>query len=162
MQNRRVVAPIPTHFKEGDRFVATGTLPSCETCWLKEKCSILKKGWLYEVKAKLGVIEHPCKIHGKVVVAELEEIGVSLIVPSRLAIEGSVIEYSPIYCDNKKCPLWSDCTGRKHKLGKRVKVKVNQVIEKVNCPKGYSLYKIIGIPQNVIVRHRPNKKKKTF
>ncbi|ALU11707.1 hypothetical protein EYM_03945 [Ignicoccus islandicus DSM 13165] len=162
MAGKKLVVPIPTHFKEGDRFIATGILPSCESCWLKEKCSVLKRGWLYEVKAKLGVIEHPCKIHGKVVVAEVEELGVPLIVPAKLALEGSIVEYTPIYCDNKKCPLWEECTGRKHKLGRRVKVRINEVIEKVECPKGYTLYKVIGIPQRVNTRLKSERRKKTF
>ncbi|UXD21418.1 hypothetical protein IPA_04065 [Ignicoccus pacificus DSM 13166] len=159
----KVIAPIPTHFKVGERFVATGLLPTCETCWLKEKCGQLKKGWIYEVKAIIGRIEHPCKLHGKVVVAELEELGVSLVVPSKLAIEGATVEYTPIACDNKNCPLWGDCTGRKHRLGRRVRVKIVSVIEKVDCPKGESLYKVIGIPERVERRprkgHRRNKRK---
>ena len=155
---KRYIVPIPSHFKVGERFVASGILPTCETCWLKEKCSQLKRGWIYEVVAKVGKIEHPCKLHGKVVAAEVKEIGLPLVVPSHLAIEGATVEYSPIFCDNKSCPLWDVCTGRKFRLGRRVKVKIVEVIEKVDCPKGFSIYKVIGLPERVRRNGRKSKK----
>ncbi len=141
---KKLVVPIPTTFKVGERFVATGVLPTCEECWLKEKCAQLKRGWIYEVVAKIGTIEHPCRLHGKVIVAEVKEIGVPLIVPSRLAIEGATIEYTPLFCPNKKCELWSECTGRKYRLGRRAKVKIVEILERINCPEGNSLVRIIG------------------
>jgi len=150
----RVIAPVPAHFGVEERFVSTGLLPTCNECWLKEKCGILKKGWIYEVKAIVGKIEHPCKLHGKVIMAELEELGISLVVPTKLAMEGITVEYSPLACDKRDCPLWSECTGRKHRLGRRVKVKIVGVIEKVECPKGISLYKVIGIPERVPMRRK--------
>jgi len=146
---KRYVVPIPSHFKVGERFVASGILPTCDECWLRDKCSQLKRGWIYEVITKIGAIEHPCKIHGKVVVAEVKEIGIPLIVPSHLALEGATVEYSPIFCKNKKCPLWDECTGRKYRLGRRLKVKIVEVLEKVECPRDLSLYRVIGIPEKV-------------
>jgi len=143
------VLPVPKEFNVGDQFVAIGTLPLCEGCLLKERCEQYKKGWIYEVKSKVGLVEHDCKIHGKVVMGEVEEVGVPLVVPKRLALEGVTIEYSPLKCKRRDCPYWKECAGSTHGLGERVKVKVKKVLEELKCPEGHPLVKVIGVPLNV-------------
>jgi len=150
------VLPVPKEFKPGDRFVAVGTLPLCEGCMLKERCEEYKRGWIYEVKGKVGLVEHDCKVHGKVVMGEVEEVGIPLILPKRLAIEGATVEYTPSKCTNKKCPHWRDCTAP---WGERVKVKVREVLEEVQCPLGLPLVRVIGVPVEVKRRTRRNIKK---
>ena len=141
------ILPVPKEFKAGDRFVAIGTLPLCEGCLLKDRCGQYKKGWIYEVKGKVGLVEHDCKIHGKVVMGEVEEVGVSVILPKKVAIEGATVEYVQHVCNKKDCPLWKECTAYK---GKRVKIKVKEILEDVKCPLGYSLVRAIGVPLEVV------------
>ncbi|NPA85284.1 MAG: hypothetical protein GXO07_04675 [Crenarchaeota archaeon] len=151
----RKVVPVPKEFDTGDRFVALGTLPLCEDCFLRERCKEYKKGWIYEVKAKVGMVEHDCKIHGKVVMGEVEEVGVPLVIPKRLAIEGVTVEYTPTRCGERNCPFWKDCS---RSIGDRVKIKVREVLEDVECPKGYSLVKVIGLPVEVVRKKRFKKR----
>ncbi len=158
MDDKKIL-PVPKHFRPGDRFVALGTLPLCEGCFLKERCEQYRKGWIYEVKALVGTVEHKCKIHEGVIMGEVEEVGVPLVIPKRLAIEGATVEYSPLFCKRKNCPNWGDCTGKKHGLGKRVKVKIKEVLEDVECPEGHALVKVIGVPRSVGRRKLINRRR---
>jgi len=146
---KRLITMVPAALKPLDRFVAIGTLPMCEKCWLKEKCSQLKRGWIYEVKNILGQVKHKCPIHGEVVVAEVEELGVSLVIPKKVAIEGATVTYVPIACKRKECPHWSECTGKRYGLKGQVRLKIVEVIGEVQCPEGHALVKVIGTPESV-------------
>ncbi len=156
--SERIITMVPATLKPLDRFVAIGTLPMCDKCWLKDKCSKLKKGWIYEVKNVLGQVKHKCPIHGEVIVAEVEELGVPLVVPKKVAIEGATVTYTPTFCKRKDCPYWGECTGKKYGLRGTVKVKIVEVMEEVECPEGIPLVRVIGRPEAGITERKDGRR----
>lgn len=131
----------------------------CDNCWLKEKCSQLKRGWIYEVKNILGQVKHKCPIHGEVIVAEVEELGVSLVVPKKVAIEGATVAYVPITCKRKKCPYWGECTGKRYGLKGQIRLKIVEILDDIECPEGHALVKVIGRPESTVVRWKGGRRR---
>lgn len=133
--------------KVGFRFVASQPPEVCRGCKLFLACmSKLKPGKVYEV-VELKDKEHYCPLYeGTVKVVKVAEAPVEVLVKSNLAVEGATVEPLIEEC-GKKCPLKTYCCPEWVEPGKKVKVKIFQVIEDVSeravC--GKKLKKVAGM-----------------
>lgn len=124
--------------KEGKEFIYLGIGGECKNCRLKTICSNLKKGRKYRI-TKVREKHHECKIHdGGVRAVEIEEMSIIAAVPSELA-EGTVANFRAIECKNIGCENFHYC----HLLIKEKKYRIEEVIEDIECPKGFDLKKVV-------------------
>ncbi|MGC8630158.1 MAG: UPF0179 family protein [Thermoplasmata archaeon] len=127
--------------KTGTVFQFLGPLVDCKDCSLKNVCFGLDFGKFYRITA-LRAKEHACILYpdNKVVSIEIEEIPVPLNLPKKQAIEGGIITYSELNCDNIDCDNYSSCKMLGLKDG--MKITIMDVGEKVDCPKGLDIVKV--------------------
>ncbi|MCQ8892377.1 MAG: UPF0179 family protein [Candidatus Methanosuratincola sp.] len=133
--------------KVGFRFVASQPPEVCKGCKLFLACmSKLKPGKVYEV-VEVKDKEHYCPLYeGSVKVVKVAEAPVEALVKSNLAVEGATVE--PLIEDcGKKCPLKVYCTPEWAEPGKKVKLRICQVIEDVSdkAACGKKLKKVAGM-----------------
>ncbi len=128
--------------KEGFEFQYVGPLLECRDCKLKNVCFNLDEGKWYRV-TKVRDKEHECKVHyeGKVVTVEVEEIPVPLALPAKTVVQGETLSYKPLNCREYDCEFYELC----HPLGLRegTKIKVEEVLEDLNCGKNKKLKKVL-------------------
>ncbi|MEJ5293365.1 MAG: UPF0179 family protein [Candidatus Methanosuratincola sp.] len=131
----------------GFRFVASQPPEICRGCKLFLACmSKLKPGKVYEV-VEVKEKEHYCPLYeGSVKVVKVAEAPVEAVVKSNLAVEGATVEPLIEEC-GKKCTLKTFCSPEWAEPGKKVKIKICQVIEDVSdravC--GKKLKKVAGM-----------------
>jgi len=125
--------------KIGYKFIHEGGTKDCQKCPLKKVCiDNLETGRIYEV-VKIRRKEHPCLVHeDKVVIVEVIEAAIEAAIKTRIAIEGVIIRYRPVECD-EKCSNRIICQPRGLERGDRVKIE--KIKEKINCPRGLKLVK---------------------
>jgi len=113
----------------------------CKSCKYYRVCmGNLEPGRVYEV-VRVRPIKHECPLHeGGVIVVEVKEAEVYALIYRRLAIEGAIITYHPIFCENP-CSLSNLCVPLGLKDGD--KCKIIKVLEKVDCPLGKPLSKCL-------------------
>ncbi len=133
--------------KVGFRFVSSQPPEVCRNCKLFVACmSKLKPGKVYEI-VDVKDKEHYCPLYeGKVRVVKVVEAPVEALVKSNLAVEGATVEPLIEEC-GKKCVLRAYCRPEWTDPGKRIKLRICQVIEDVSdravC--GKKLKKVAGI-----------------
>jgi len=126
--------------KKGYTFVFSGPAPECMNCRFRKVCiDKLKKGHVYKVVKVLGV-KNRCPVNQYVVTVEVEEATIEAAVPTKLAIEGMIINYSKIKCDINKCVNYSVCNPRY--LPGSGKVKIVKILGRLQCPKNISLTRV--------------------
>ena len=145
MSNNRIITLVSYLVaKEGYTFVFSGPMPECSTCRFKKVCvDRLKKNHVYKI-VKVLRIRNRCPVNKYVVTVEVEEVPITVVVPKRLAIDGMIINYEKIKCDNRSCPYYNFC--RPKLLPERSRVKIVKVLDRVKCPRGMSLIKVDVIP----------------
>jgi len=130
--------------KIGYKFVHEGGAEECKNCPLRKACiENLEEGRVYEV---IGVRRksHTCPLHGeKVVVVDVVQAAVEAAVKKRLAIEGVIISYHPIVCD-EPCRFKLICQPQGLKSGDRVKIE--KLLEEIDCPLNFKLLKAVLRP----------------
>ena len=129
--------------KVGYKFVFERLLPECKLCDLYQVCmESLEPGRVYVV---IGVrdIFHSCPIHEKGVrVVEVQEAEVEATVKSQFAVEGGIITFNPIKCENADCPYVSLCMPIGLRPGDKCKiVRVGERIKGSPC--GLSLVRVL-------------------
>lgn len=123
--------------KEGELFVYLGSGPTCKKCRLKTVCSNLQEGRTYRI-VKIRDKEHTCDLHEEgVAVVEVEQMPAEVNVRKEEA-EGTAVSYQPIKCDNTTCNEYGACVPRI----KEKEYKIVEVMEDVECPRGFSLKKV--------------------
>jgi hypothetical protein len=123
---------------EGQEFTYLGSNNECRNCQLKTVCFNLKPGRKYRI-TKLRDKNHDCAIHeGKVVVVEVEELPLTVAVPTQLT-EGSTTTVEKTTCKNIGCDSFEICTSTALQNGKTYTV--TKVYEKIQCPRNFELYK---------------------
>lgn len=133
--------------KVGFRFVASKPPEVCRGCKLFLVCmSKLKPGKVYEV-IEVKDKEHYCPLYEEnVKVVKVAEAPVEALVKSNLAVEGATVEPIIEEC-KKRCPLKAYCTPEWVEPGKKVKVRICNVIEDVSdkavC--GKKIKKVLGM-----------------
>lgn len=129
--------------KEGFRFVFTGPSEECLGCRFRRVCvDKLKVGQIYEVKKVYGIL-NKCPINEYVVTVDVSEAEIEVAMSRKAVIEGAIVSYNKIPCDNVKCPNYSRCSS--NLVIKPLKVKIVKVLGNVICPRSLEL-------SNVLVR----------
>ncbi|ADG13716.1 Protein of unknown function UPF0179 [Methanocaldococcus infernus ME] len=127
--------------KEGEKFIYLGELEECKDCKFKNLCHNLEVGRIYKIKSVRST-NHRCKIHlGGVKAVEVEISEIEAIIESKKALEGLSFTYSPILCDNSDCENYKFCVPQG--LVEGDKVRVEKVLERVECKNNLSLRKVI-------------------
>jgi len=121
----------------GREFVYRGPQPPCRECKVKAACLNQDLGRRYRI-ARVRDVAHPCLLNeerARVVEVELAPPDCSL--PSRAAVEGSIVAYEGVVCANGACPNFRLC----HPVGidAGMRVRVEAVREELECPLGYEL-----------------------
>ncbi|HIP16379.1 MAG TPA: UPF0179 family protein [Methanothermococcus okinawensis] len=130
--------------KTGNEFIYCGMLKECENCKFKKICHEgMVVGRRYRIRSVRST-DHPCKIHEcgvKVVEIEVSR-EIPMLIESRKALEGLTLSDS-IKCNNITCENYLLCNPE----GLPEKFKIVKVFKnKITCPRGYSLRKVIVSP----------------
>ena len=126
-----------TQARAGNRFCFVGPLTECKECRLRGVCFNLEPGALYEVVALRDTV-HECPIHeGSVRVVEVEKRPTLAAVPSKYAIDGSMITFEGRSCDNMGCVNRIYCAPMCLKEG--TKIRIADIIGDIECPNAENL-----------------------
>jgi len=130
--------------KPGYRFIHEGKAEECLDCPIRKVCvENLEKGRIYEV-IKVRRKKHKCKlIEDEVVVVEVINAPIEIAISPKKAIEEIITSYSSIPCE-KICPYQSLCKPEGLKEGD--KIKIEKVLNRIECPEGQELIKVIVRP----------------
>lgn len=142
VQKRLVTLIGELQARVGYRFSYSEPPNLCRDCRLYDVCiGVLEPGRLYEV-VKVRGVKHRCLIHeGGVKVVEVVEAPVSAALPSKMAVEGLIIQYRPITCELHDCKLHSLCSPKWLKPNDRCRV-VEVVSSKLSCSRGLNLAEV--------------------
>ncbi len=123
--------------KKGMKFIYLGPAPECRDCKMKNVCLTLEAGKMYEIK-EVRDTSHECKIHnGKVRAVKVEKKPVEAVLPTKQAVEGSLIKYSVEECPDMTCPYYDRCHSLMLKDG--AKYKITEIKKDIKCPSGKSM-----------------------
>ena len=144
MDKDKIITLVPRAFaKKGYKFVFEGKVSEeCKECPLYNVCvKNLEKGRVYEI-VNVRNKKHKCKVYGsEVVVVEVREADIEALIKTSLAIEGAIISYSPLNCNEYSCPYFKLCKPLGVKVGD--KYKIVKVLEKLKCSRGLSLTRVL-------------------
>lgn len=120
--------------KTGNRFYYLGPLTECKDCRLKGVCFNLEPGHLYEITA-LRDTQHDCELHeSKARVVEVMKVPVPVAIQGKKAIDGSMITFEAVKCDNIGCENYIMCHPAGIKDG--MKMSISDVIGDIECQIG--------------------------
>jgi len=123
--------------RQGYEFLHLGRAEECEGCRLVRTCmENLEPGRRYRITG-IKDMEHPCALHGKVRVVEVEEAGVPAALEKRRVFIGSKIEFSRQDCDDIFCPGYRFCRPEGLLEGDVCRITDSQ--EALECKRGRSL-----------------------
>lgn len=144
MTENIIITLAPKAFaRKGYKFVFEGKVSEeCKECPLYNVCiKNLEVGRVYEI-VNVRNKKHKCKVYGsEIVVVEVKEADIEALVKTSMAIEGAIISYSPVNCNEYSCPYFKLCKPLGVKPGD--KYKIIRVLEKLKCSRGYSLTKVL-------------------
>ncbi len=145
MDNKKnIITLVPKTFaRKGYRFVFEGKVDSeCKKCSLFNVCiKNLEPGRIYEI-VNIRNKKHKCKIYeSEVLVVEVVEADVEAFIKTSMAVEGAIISYNPVNCNEYLCPNFKLCKPLGLKQGD--KCKIIKVFEKLKCSKGISLTRVL-------------------
>lgn len=109
--------------KKGSRFVAIEKPEICKSCNLFEICmKNMVVGRTYEV-VEVRNRWHYCRLYeGKLIVVKVLELPIEVILKKQIAMEGAIIKFSPMECNEMKCKLRRYCEPSGLKIGERIKI----------------------------------------
>jgi uncharacterized protein (UPF0179 family) len=123
--------------KKGFEFVFGGPLAECRECKVKNVCFHLEQNRWYRV-TEVRDVHHECRIHeGGVRVVEVEKLPTHAALPTRAAVEGSMITYEEIDCNHLGCANYRIC--RPWGAGEGMRFRIASVEKEIDCPRGDSL-----------------------
>ncbi|MCS7097782.1 MAG: UPF0179 family protein [Candidatus Methanomethyliaceae archaeon] len=124
--------------KRGLKFMAIEAPQICKSCNLFDICmKNVIAGRFYEIIEVRGR-KHYCKLYeGKLVVVKVVELPMEIILRKSIAIEGAIIRFSWIECNEMNCILRNLCKPIGLKIGERIKILnvLNDVSEMALCGK---------------------------
>ncbi|HEX7391872.1 MAG TPA: UPF0179 family protein [Thermoplasmata archaeon] len=124
--------------RKGFEFVFGGPLGDCRDCKVKNVCFHLEPNRWYRV-TEVRDVHHECKIHeGGVRVVEVEKLPTKAAIPTRSAIEGTMLTFEETDCDRIGCPNFRICRPYGALDGMRFRVAAVKSDE-LECPIGRSL-----------------------
>jgi len=122
--------------KEGTQFTFMGPLSDCKECKVRNICFHLERGSKYKVVGTRDKT-HDCPMHEEgVVVVQVEEVPRMAVIPKKMALEGSTIQYETPKCKMRRCKNYSNCFLVGIERGQRKRVV--KVIDSVDCAIGQS------------------------
>lgn len=109
--------------KKGSRFIAVETPEVCKSCSLFEVCmKNIVVGRAYEV-IEVRNRWHYCRLHeGKLIVVKVLELPIEVVLKKQIAMEGAIIKFSPMECNEIKCKLKKYCKPSGLRTGERIKI----------------------------------------
>lgn len=109
--------------KKGSRFVAIEAPEACRSCNLFEVCmKNIVVGRTYEV-IEVRDRWHYCRLYeGKLIVVKVLELPIEVVLRKQIAMEGAIIRFSPMECDEVKCRLKRHCKPSGLRAGERIKI----------------------------------------
>jgi hypothetical protein len=124
--------------RKGFEFVFGGPLADCRDCKVKNVCFHLEPNRWYRV-TEVRDVHHECKIHeGGVRVVEVEKLPTKAAIPTRSAIEGTMLTFEETDCDRIGCPNFRICRPYGALEGTRFRVTAVKS-DDLECPIGRSL-----------------------
>lgn len=127
--------------KKGLEFIFLGPLTKCRDCKLRNACFNLEANRMYRIKDVRDTV-HECGIHeGKVRAVEVEKIPIEAVIPSKMAVEGTTVRYSPEPCLNLGCKYYTLCNPIGLKEGS--KYRIVEIKGEVKCPEGKELTSVL-------------------
>lgn len=124
--------------RKGFEFVFEGPIADCRDCKVRNVCFHLEPNRRYRV-TEVREVHHECKIHEDGVrVVEVERIPTRAAIPSRSAIEGSMLSYEESDCDRLGCDNYRLCVPVGMSEGLRFRV-TSVESDEIKCPLGRSL-----------------------
>ncbi|MBN1678048.1 MAG: UPF0179 family protein [Candidatus Thermoplasmatota archaeon] len=124
--------------KRGFEFVFLGPVADCRDCKVRNVCFHLEPNRRYRV-TDVRDVHHECKIHEDGVrVVEVERVPTRAAIPSRSAIEGSMLSYEESDCDRLGCHNYRLCVPVGMSEGLRFRV-TSVESDEIECPLGRSL-----------------------
>jgi len=128
--------------RKGLEFVFVGPVADCRDCKVRNVCFHLEPNRRYRI-TEVREVHHECKIHEDGVrVVEVERIPVKAAIPSRSAIEGSMLSFEESDCDRLGCQNYRLCAPIGVSEGLRFRV-ASVEGEEVKCPLGKSLRAVL-------------------
>lgn len=124
--------------RKGFEFVFGGPLADCRDCKVKNVCFHLEQNKWYKV-TEVRDVHHECRIHeGGVRVVEVEKIPIQAAIPTKSAVEGSMITFEESDCDVVGCPSFRLC--RPYGPGEGTRYQIVKVLgDEIACSKGRAL-----------------------
>lgn len=124
--------------RKGFEFVFSGPLAECRECKVRNICFHLEENKWYRVTGVRDV-HHECKVHdGGVRVVEVERVPTRAALPTRVALEGSMMTFEEPNCDWVGCANHKLCNPAGASEGMRFKILSVEMTE-LACPRGRSL-----------------------
>ncbi len=97
--------------RDGFEFVYNGAAPVCRQCPYRHACLTLDVGRRYTI-TKVRPITHPCALQETAAnVVEVRPVPRTLVVESRSAVVGGLVELGRYPCNRVDCPNWGVCAG---------------------------------------------------
>ncbi len=123
--------------RKGFEFVFGGPIAECRDCKIKNVCFHLEQNRRYRV-TEVRDVHHECKIHeGGVRVVEVEKVPTRAALPSRVALEGSMLTFEESSCDRLGCEHYRLC--RPIEAAEGMRYRIASVEGPISCPRGEAL-----------------------
>lgn len=127
--------------KKGFEFVFGGPLSECKDCKVRNVCFHLEPNRRYVVK-EIRDVHHECRVHEEGVrVVEVEKVPTRHALPTRAAVEGSMVTFEETDCNHIGCPNYRLCKPSGASEGMRFRIIA--VEDDVECLKGKSLKAVL-------------------
>jgi uncharacterized protein (UPF0179 family) len=127
--------------RKGFEFVFGGPIAECRDCKVRNVCFHLEPNRRYRV-TEVRSVHHECKVHEEGVrVVEVEKVPTRAALPSRAAVEGSMVTFEETNCTHIGCPNYRLCKPADAAEGMRFRI--ISVGEEIECLKGKSLRLVV-------------------
>jgi uncharacterized protein (UPF0179 family) len=127
--------------RKGFEFVFGGPLAECRDCKVRNVCFHLEPNRRYRV-TEIREVHHECKVHEEGVrVVEVEKLPTRSALPTKAAVEGSMITFEETNCVHIGCPNYRLCKPSGASEGMRFRIV--SVEEEIDCLKGKTLRAVL-------------------
>ena len=127
--------------KVDGRFIYLGPLTECKECKLKGVCFNLDAGALYRI-VEVRAVKHDCKVHEEGVrVVKVEKERMEGAIGKKGALEGTIITYEVIKCDNLGCENYHLC--HLQGIDKGHKARIAMILGDLGCSEGKKLVRVV-------------------
>lgn len=121
----------------GHEFVYRGPQPECRGCRVRSACLNQDDGRRYRI-VHVRDVAHPCLLNEEQArVVEVEAAPPDCSLPVRGAVEGALVGYEPLACENAACANYRLC----HPIGidRGTRLRILHIGPELTCPLGYEI-----------------------